>query len=72
MKRSLTRDGAILATAIAWGTTDILFFGARPIVMSTALAMFLSPAALRFDEARRLLKGASPPDEEKKEEEGVR
>ncbi|HVE28337.1 MAG TPA: hypothetical protein VNC22_23175 [Sporichthya sp.] len=58
----------ILATAIAWGTTDILFFGARPIVMSTALAMFFSPAALRFDEARRLLKGMPPRSEDKPKE----
>lgn len=65
MKRSLTRDGVIVLTAIIWGTTDIIFFGARPIVMSTALAMFLSPAAMRLDEARRLLKGQDKKEEEK-------
>jgi hypothetical protein len=60
VKRSLTRDGLILAVAIAWGTTDILFFGARPVVMSLVTAVFLSPVALRFDEARRALKGEPP------------
>lgn len=53
MKRSFTRDGVILAVAIAWGTTDILFFGARPVVMSLVTAVFLAPAALHLDEARR-------------------
>lgn len=62
MKRSLTRDGAILAVAIAWGTIDILWFGARPIVMSLVTAVFLSPAALRIDEARR--RAAKDPDKE--------
>lgn len=71
MKRSLTRDGVIVATAIAWGTIDILFFGARPIVMSTALAMFLTPAALRFDEARRILKGETPPKGQEEKEENA-
>lgn len=57
MKRSLTRDGAILTTAIVWGTIDILFFGARPVVMSLVTAVFLAPAALHLDEARRARRG---------------
>lgn len=65
MKHHLTRDGVILAVAVIWGTTDILFFGARPIVMSLVTAVFLSPAALRFDEARRALKGQDKEEEDK-------
>ena len=65
MKRSLTRDGVILAVAVAWGTTDILFFGARPVVMSLVTAVFLSPAALRFDEARRAMKGQDKKEEDR-------
>jgi hypothetical protein len=63
VKPSLTRDGAILATAIVWGTTDILFFGARPVVMSLVTAVFLAPVALRLDEARRIMKGQDKEDE---------
>lgn len=54
--------------AIAWGTIDILFFDARPIVMALVTSVFLSPAALRFDEARRALKG-EPPRKAAKEDE---
>jgi hypothetical protein len=53
----------ILATAIVWGTADLVFFGARPIVMSLVTAVFLSPAALRFDEARRAMKGQDKEEE---------
>ena len=53
MKRSLTRDGAILAFAIAMGTFEIILGGARPAVLTFLGALFVSPIPLHLDAARR-------------------
>ena len=53
MKRSLTRDGAILAFAITMGTFEIVLGGARPGVLTFLAALFVSPIPIRLDEARQ-------------------
>jgi hypothetical protein len=49
----LTRDGAILAFALAWGTYEIVEGGGRAAVLTFLTGLLLSPIVLRLDEARR-------------------
>jgi len=53
VKRTLTRDGAILAFAIAMGTFEIVLGGARPAVLTFLAALFVSPIPIHLDAARR-------------------
>lgn len=52
-RTKVTRDGAILAFALAWGTAEILWLGARPSALTFISGLLLAPVAIRFDESRR-------------------
>ena len=53
MKYRLTRDTAIVGTALALLTFEIVLGGARATALTALTGILLSPIALRFDEARR-------------------
>jgi hypothetical protein len=54
--RSLTRDTAIVAFAIAMGTYEIILGGGRPVVLTFLGALLASPIPLHLDAARRARK----------------
>jgi hypothetical protein len=61
----ITRDGAIVAFALAWGTGEIFFLGARPAVLSFLTVILVSPVAIHLDEARRAAKREAPQGEDR-------
>lgn len=53
MKLRVTRDGAIIAAALLWGTFEIVLGGARAQVLTLVSTILLAPVALAFDAHRR-------------------
>lgn len=60
----LTRDGAILTAALAWGTFEIVYGGARSAVLTLVGTLLVTPVALRLDDARRSKTGGAQPKED--------
>lgn len=57
MNLRVTRDGLIATAAVALLAYEVIFGGARPVVLTALTSLLLSPVVLRADEARRTRRG---------------
>jgi hypothetical protein len=58
--KRISRATALVIVAVAWGTWEIGWLGARPQVLSLVLTVFLAPVALELDAQRKENKKQPP------------